>query len=195
MSTAATATVCHETARPRPPHRSWPPVCHRGNLATTSRHTLPWPALATTLLTTLPPAAGGRVRDQEATLHQPSCSWCSAAMGCVAGGWCGEAGPGQSWDHVTTAASSTSPAASPMITHKYLHNTRQEPGALYEPSFSVSDSIQRLHTSCWAFISTGGTSESSNMQHTFTKCIDSICTNVLLQGTQYTGRNEWAACL
>ena len=108
----------------------------------------------------------GRVRDQEATLHQPSSSCCSAAMGCVAGGWCGEAGPGQSWDHVTTAASSTSPAASPMITHKYLHNTRQEPGALYEPSFSASDSIQRLHTSCWAFISTGGTSESSsNMQH------------------------------
>ena len=67
-------------------------------------------------------------------------------------------------------------AASPMITHKYLHNTRQQSPAPHEPSFSASDSISRRHSSFWAFISTGGISESFNMQHTFTKCVVSVQT-------------------
>ena len=158
MSTAATGTVCHETARPRPPQlmaTALPPrqPGHRPATITTSRHTLT-PALAT-LVTTF----WSRVRDQE-TNNPPNLllvlCWCCHGL---CGGWWCEAGPGQSWDHVTTAASSHQPAAaSPMITHKYLHNTRQQPPALHEPSFSASDSISRRHPSFWAFISIGGIS-------------------------------------
>ena len=105
VSTAATGTVCHETARPRPPQlmaTALPPrqPGHRPATITTSRHTLT-PALAT-LVTTF----WSRVRDQEGN-NPPNLllvlCWCCHGL---CGGWWCEAGPGQSWDHVTTAASS-----------------------------------------------------------------------------------------
>ena len=66
-------------------------------------------------------------------------------------------------------------AASPMITHKYLHNTRQQPPALHEPSFSASDSISRRHPSFWAFISI--IHRMNLLVHdTFTKCVVSVQT-------------------